>query len=117
MEKYNIIPLSNLCNEVKQDIVDGPFGANLKREHYKTHGIPVLKIQNIQPFKIILKKMDFVDDKKYQELKRHSFENGDIIMTKLGDPLGESAIVENISGGLIVADLLTNSPMAKARGF
>lgn len=106
MTKYPFVPLRDLCENFKKDIVDGPFGANLKREHYKKHGIPVLKIQNIKPFKITLKKMDFVDDKKYQELKRHSYEMGDIIMTKLGDPLGESAIVEEMDNGLIVADLV-----------
>lgn len=106
MMKYPFVPLRDLCENFKKDIVDGPFGANLKREHYKTHGIPVLKIQNIKPFKITLKNMDFVDDTKYQELKRHSYENGDIIMTKLGDPLGESAIVEDMDNGLIVADLV-----------
>lgn len=106
MMKYPFVPLRDLCENFKKDIVDGPFGANLKREHYKTHGIPVLKIQNIKPFKITLKNMDFVDDTKYQELKRHSYENGDIIMTKLGDPLGESAIVEDMDNGLIVVDLV-----------
>jgi len=106
MDKLSVIALKELCNNYKKDIVDGPFGANLKREHYKTEGMPVLKIQNIKPFKITLKKMDFVDGKKYQELNRHSYCNGDIIMTKLGDPLGESAIVEDVDDGLIVADLV-----------
>lgn len=106
MTELSITPLLELCDNFKADIVDGPFGANLKREHYKTEGIPVLKIQNIKSFKITLKKMDYVDDEKYQELIRHSYRNGDIVMTKLGDPLGESAIVENIEDGLIVADLV-----------
>ena len=106
MSNYPIAPLRDLCNNFKEDIVDGPFGANLKREHYKTEGIPVLKIQNIKPFNITLKKMDFVDVEKYEELKRHSYRSGDIIMTKLGNPLGESAIVKNIEDGLIVADLV-----------
>jgi len=106
MTELAITPLRELCDNFKADIVDGPFGANLKREHYKTEGIPVLKIQNIKSFKITLKKMDYVDDKKYQELIRHSYRKGDIVMTKLGDPLGESAIVENIEDGLIVADLV-----------
>tara|TARA_B100001059_G_scaffold225633_1_gene253053 strand:+ start:1854 stop:3089 length:1236 start_codon:yes stop_codon:yes gene_type:complete len=106
MTELSITPLRELCDNFKADIVDGPFGANLKREHYKNEGIPVLKIQNIKSFKITLKKMDYVDDEKYQELIRHSYRKGDIVMTKLGDPLGESAIVENIEDGLIVADLV-----------
>jgi type I restriction enzyme S subunit len=104
--KKNYVPLKDLCNDFKQDIVDGPFGSNLKRADYKKEGIPVLKIQNVKPFQIILKKMDYVDDKKFVELKRHSYTEGDIIMTKLGDPLGASAIVDGIADGLVVADLV-----------
>lgn len=102
----SFVPLKDLCENYKDDIVDGPFGANLKREHYQSEGIPVLKIQNIKAFRITQKKMDYVTLEKYEELKRHSYRSDDIIMTKLGDPLGESAIVDGINDGLIVADLV-----------
>ena len=98
--------LQDLCNNYKADIVDGPFGSNMKRSDYADSGIPVLKIQNVKPFKIEIKKMDFVTESKYEVLKRHSYKNADIVMTKLGDPLGASAIVEDIDDGLIVADLV-----------
>jgi type I restriction enzyme S subunit len=99
-------PLQSLCDDVKQDIVDGPFGSELKREDYITEGIPVLKIQNVKPFAIELKKMDYVSAEKFHELRRHSFRRGDIVMTKLGSPLGVSAIVEDVEEGVIVADLV-----------
>lgn len=102
----SIIPLRDLCDNFKQDIVDGPFGSNMKRSDYVEDGIPVLKIQNIKPFAITHKKMDYVSEVKYVELKRHSYKTGDIIMTKLGDPLGASAIVNLDEEGLIVADLV-----------
>ena len=44
--------LIELTENHKKDIVDGPFGSNLKREHYVKEGTPVLKIQNIKPFEI-----------------------------------------------------------------
>ena len=62
--------------------------------------------QNIKPFEIVLKKMDYVAPQKAEELDKHSFRKGDIIVTKLGLPLGISAIVENINKGIIVADLV-----------
>lgn len=101
-----IVALKDLCADFKKDIVDGPFGSNLKRSHFTEEGIPVLKIQNIKPFKIEKKKMDFVTLDKFSELERHSFRQGDIVMTKLGSPLGVSAIVDDIQEGLIVADLV-----------
>jgi type I restriction enzyme S subunit len=99
-------PLRDYCEDYKQDIVDGPFGANLKREHYVDSGVPVLKIQNIKPFVIELKKMDYVTPEKAGELQRHAYKKGDIVITKLGLPLGASAIVEDIPDGIIVADLV-----------
>lgn len=101
-----IVALKDLCADFKKDIVDGPFGSNLKRSHFTEEGIPVLKIQNIKPFKIEKKKMDFVTLDKFSELERHSFRQGDIVMTKLGSPLGVSAIVDDIQEGVIVADLV-----------
>ena len=99
--------LKEFCKDYKSDIVDGPFGSDLKRSDYVSEGLPVLKIQNIKPFKIVLKKMDYVSNKKYSELTRHSFKPNDIILTKLGEPLGISAIVpENLIKGIIVADLV-----------
>jgi type I restriction enzyme S subunit len=101
-----IKPLQSLCENFKQDIVDGPFGSELKREDYINEGIPVLKIQNVKAFAIELKKMDYISIGKFQELRRHSYRRGDIVMTKLGSPLGVSAIVENLDEGVIVADLV-----------
>lgn len=103
---WEVRKLKELCDDFKADIVDGPFGANLKREHYISNGTPVLKIQNIKPFQIVLKKMDFVSEQKASELARHSYRNGDIIITKLGQPLGVSAIVSDLDPGIIVADLV-----------
>ena len=50
--------------------------------------------------------MDYVSVEKFHELRRHSFRRGDIVMTKLGSPLGVSAIVEDVEEGVIVADLV-----------
>jgi|SRR3989344_8624582 len=99
--------LVDFCNNFKQDIVDGPFGSDLQRKDYLTQGIPVLKIQNVKENKIFLKKMDYISEQKYLELERHSFKPGDIVITKLGNPLGVAAIVPpEIKKGVIVADLV-----------
>lgn len=98
--------LQELSDNYKKDIVDGPFGSDLKRSHFITSGIPVLKLQNVKEGRLELKNMDYVSLEKALSLKRHAFHSGDIVMTKLGAPLGVSAIVKNISEGIIVADLV-----------
>lgn len=109
-QSWKTCALEDLCDAGKQAIVDGPFGSNLKRSDYRSSGIPVLKIQNIKENQIVIKKMDFVSEVKFRELERHTYSDGDIVMTKLGDPLGVSAIVGGIAPGLIVADLVRIRP-------
>ena len=103
-------PLSELCAPGKDSIVDGPFGSNLKRSDFLDSGVPVLKLQNIKPNMIIQKNMDFVSPAKFETLMRHSFRLGDVVMTKLGNPLGVSAVVTDIEHGVIVADLVRVRP-------
>ena len=109
-QSWKTCALEDLCDAGKQAIVDGPFGSNLKRSDYRSSGIPVLKIQNIKENQIVIKKMDFVSEVKFRELERHTYTDGDIVMTKLGDPLGVSAIIGGIAPGLIVADLVRIRP-------
>jgi type I restriction enzyme S subunit len=99
-----------VCASGSQSIVDGPFGSNLQRRDYLDVGLPVLKLQNIKEGFILKKNLDYVSAEKYLELIRHSFLLGDIVMTKLGDPLGISSIVSDIEKGLIVADLVRIRP-------
>jgi type I restriction enzyme S subunit len=108
---WGVRPLSSLVENPKNDIVDGPFGSNLKRSDFHSSGVPVLKIQNIKPNKLHLKNIDYVTTLKAATLERHSFVTGDIVMTKLGAPLGVSAIVgDELPEGIIVADLVRIRP-------
>jgi type I restriction enzyme S subunit len=103
--------LGEILINPKNDLVDGPFGSNLKSSEYVEKGIPVFKIQNIKANRFVDKKIDFVTDKKAVELSRHSFQAGDIIITKLGNPLGLACKVpEKYKYGIIVADLMRLRP-------
>ncbi|MDA9869806.1 restriction endonuclease subunit S [bacterium] len=106
MTEWPMVRLADLCTNPKSDIVDGPFGSNLKRSDYVSDGFPILKIQNVKEHGILLKKINYVTTRKFKELSRHSFRDGDIVITKLGDPLGIAALVSEIGQGLIVADLV-----------
>jgi type I restriction enzyme S subunit len=91
----------------KADIVDGPFGSNLKSSEYTDSGVPIARIQNVKRFKFIDKNIRFITSTKAEALKRHSFIGGDILITKLGDPLGLACEVPNsFDSGIIVADLV-----------
>jgi type I restriction enzyme S subunit len=101
------VPFSDLFLDPKNNIVGGPFGSNLKSNEYRTEGIPVFRIQNIGRNKFIDKNINFVTEEKAEFLSKHSFKSGDIIITKLGDPLGKTCFVpKKYETGIIVADLI-----------
>jgi type I restriction enzyme, S subunit len=106
-EDWIEVELGELTENPKNDIVDGPFGSNLKSDEYVDIGIPVFKIQNIKANRFVDKNIHYVTPQKSEELKRHTFKKGDLIITKLGDPLGLCCKVpEKYEFGVIVADLI-----------
>ncbi|WP_424353263.1 restriction endonuclease subunit S [Methanosarcina mazei] len=113
-EHWSWVELKDLTENSKDDIVDGPFGSNLKSSEYTETGIPVFKIQNIKENRFVDKNINFVSPTKAEELSRHSFQKGDLIITKLGNPLGLCCKVpEKYPYGIIVADLMRFRPSTR----
>ena len=110
-EGWKWIRLADLVDNPKKDLVDGPFGSNLRSEEYIESGIPVFKIQNIKVNRFADKKISFISEEKAKSLIRHSFQPGDLIITKLGEPLGLCCKVpQKYPFGIIVADLMRLRP-------
>ncbi|WP_293302483.1 restriction endonuclease subunit S [Pedobacter sp. UBA4863] len=104
---WRLAKLSDLYVDPVDSISDGPFGSNLKSDDFQETGFPVLKIQNIDRNKFISKDISYVSEEKFNKLEKHQFQNGDVIITKLGSPLGKACIVPaNFNKGIIVADLI-----------
>lgn len=53
-------PLEELIGYPKQDIVDGPFGSNLKASEYTRTGIPIGRLQNIDRNQFVHKNIKFL---------------------------------------------------------
>ena len=105
------VSLQGLVKNPKGDIVDGPFGSNLKSEDFISSGVPVFKIQNIKANRFVDKNINYISKEKADELVRHSFKKSDLILTKLGNPLGLCCKVpEKYEYGIIVADLIRFRP-------
>ncbi|OED82694.1 restriction endonuclease subunit S [Vibrio crassostreae] len=102
---------SELANDPKNEIVDGPFGSNLKASEYTDEGTPIVRIQNVKRMAFLNKNIKYVTDEKAEFLKRHSFKSGDLLLTKLGEPLGLTCIApEYLNEGIIVADIVRLRP-------
>lgn len=104
---WALAKFEDILIDPKADLVDGPFGSNLKSSEYVESGVPVLKIQNIKADRFVRKHFSYVTEVKAEELSRHSFVPGDLMITKLGDPLGLCCEVpSDFPAGVFVADLM-----------
>jgi len=91
----------------ESDIVGGPFGSNLKVSDYTESGVPIIRLQNIERNRFIKKDIKFISKEKAQELEYHSFRAGDIVLAKLGDPIGKTCTVpDDLIEGIVVADVV-----------
>jgi len=99
--------LGDVCGFVR-----GPFGGSLKKNIFKPEGYAVYEQQHA-----IYDQFDdlryFIDEKKFNEMKRFELNSGDLIMSCSGT-MGKIAIVpKNIQRGIINQALLKLSPSKK----
>jgi len=87
---------------------DGPFGSNLKTEHYSTGGARVVRLQNIGRGEFLDSDKAYVSNEHFDSLQRHHVQPGDVVMAALGDgvrPAGRACkIPEGFGPGLVKAD-------------
>jgi type I restriction enzyme S subunit len=104
--KFPTVLLGDLSREPGM-FVDGPFGSNLKASEYVASGIPVARIQNVRANQFVFSDQKFITAEKAEELARHDYQPGDLVIAKMGDPPGEACVVPpEASSGIIVADVV-----------
>ncbi len=107
MKNWERKKLGDICGFVR-----GPFGGSLKKNIFKPEGYAVYEQQHA-----IYDQFDdiryFIDEKKFNEMKRFELNSGDLIMSCSGT-MGKIAIVpENIKKGIINQALLKLTPSKK----
>lgn len=82
-KKWEVLSLP----EISTILRDGPFGSNLKTEHYRETGIRVIRLKNIGVNKFLDKDKVFISEKHYLSvLTKHTCLPGDILIGTLGKP-------------------------------
>lgn len=93
-EEWGLHTIESLTpSGVKYGIVDGPFGSNLKTEHYKKRGIPIITSGYVTNGYFKADSYLYVDELKFKQEKRSAVKGGDIVMAKIGARCGASAIL------------------------
>ncbi|TAK86136.1 MAG: restriction endonuclease subunit S [Betaproteobacteria bacterium] len=65
---------------------DGPFGSNLKSEHYVSSGIRVVRLQNIGVGVFLDSDKAYISAEHFASLAKHECRPGDVLIATLGDP-------------------------------
>jgi len=89
----------------------GPFGSNLRTPDYQTTGVPLVFVRNIRSERFGGQDDKFVSAGKAEELKAHSIQPGDVLITKMGEPPGDSCLYpSDRPKAIITADCIKIRP-------
>jgi type I restriction enzyme S subunit len=78
---------------VKWSFIGGPFGSNLKSSDYVADGIRIIQLQNIGDGEFFDEYRIFTTPEKADELLSNNIYPGEIIMSKMGDPVGRACLI------------------------
>ncbi len=81
--------------KVKWSFIGGPFGSNLKSSDYTTQGIRVIQLQNIGDAEFLDDYKIFTSEQKANELLSCNIYPDEIILSKMGDPVGRACLIPN----------------------
>ena len=79
--------------KVKWSFIGGPFGSNLKSSDYTADGIRIIQLQNIGDAEFKDKYRIFTSEEKANELLSNNIYPGEIILSKMGDPVGRACLI------------------------
>lgn len=81
--------------KVKWGFIGGPFGSNLKASDYTASGIRIIQLQNIGDAEFIDDYKIFTSEQKADELLSCNIYPGEIILSKMGDPVARACLIPN----------------------
>jgi type I restriction enzyme S subunit len=77
----------------KWSFIGGPFGSNLKSSDYVSNGVRIIQLQNIGDGEFHDTYRIFTSEEKADELLSNNIYPGEIIISKMGDPVGRACLI------------------------
>src|SRR5690606_23280666 len=95
----------------KNALTIGPFGSSLLKSDYTDEGVPLVFVRDIRSESFGGSETRFVTPDKAEELASHTVRPGDLLITKMGDPPGDTAIYpRDRPPAIITADCIKLTP-------
>jgi type I restriction enzyme S subunit len=102
--------IEQLAAPERNSITDGPFGSNLKTEHYVESGPRVIRLQNIGDG-VYIDEEAHITESHFERLQKHRVFSNDIVIAGFGENPPRSCIIPKFLGPAIVkADCIRFKP-------
>lgn len=99
--------VEQIASDERYSLAIGPFGSNLTVPDYRDSGVPLVFVRNIRSGNYGGDNTKYITPEKANELKAHSIESGDVLVTKMGEPPGDADVYpENQPPAVITADCI-----------
>jgi type I restriction enzyme S subunit len=96
--------LKHIKSKEKNSFVDGPFGSNLKSEHFIEGGdVYVIESNFATQGLLELENLKTISFKHFETIDRSEVRSGDIVIAKIGAQYGKSSILPNIDKRAVVS--------------
>jgi type I restriction enzyme S subunit len=85
----------------------GPFGSDLKVSDYQDTGTPLIFVRDVKSGRFGGASSKYISPEKAADLQAHRVTAGDLLVTKMGEPPGDTSVYpENRPDGIITADCI-----------
>ena len=102
--------IDQLAAPESNSITDGPFGSNLKSEHYQEAGPRVIRLQNIRDGEFA-DAYAHITAEHFERLRKHQIYAGDLVIASLGENPPRACIIPPSVGlSIVKADCIRFKP-------
>ena len=102
--------VDQLASPEPNSITDGPFGSNLKTEHYTASGPRVIRLQNIGEG-VYVDEAAHIAQSHFERLQKHRVLAGDVVIAAFGASPPRSCIIpETLGPAIVKADCIRLNP-------
>ena len=103
-EHWRIVPIKHIKSKEPNAFVDGPFGSNLKSEHFIENGdVLVVESGFITTGKFIFKEFKTISTEHFETIKRSQCKAKDIIIAKIGANYGMAGELPDLGKPSVVS--------------
>jgi type I restriction enzyme S subunit len=95
--------LEQVASKNRYSFTGGPFGSNLKAESYTPKGVRIIQLQNIGDGEFLDDYKIYTSEEKADELISCNIYPGDIILSKMGDPVARATVIPNAEKRYLMA--------------